>query len=495
MDWGGKVTSLGTTTLKDRSVSFGIKDGDRTKHFCVLGREGSGRPELVTQLILQDIRRGLGTLILDGSGTVTPLVLERLQGGEAERLIFLDPSDAEYPYAWNPLDDVKRLPAKERHDALVSLIAAIYQVPPSPLVTMTAEALLAKSETTLISFFELVTTVEARKKFFTNGEAVLKSFDAALAAEAETVKAVSEQGRYSGRDTLIRNLLGQKESKFTMEALEKGQIVIVDFSKIRMFPTRMNPLVRVFVRAAWIAARAAPAPIPLYLYDCLRYLDDEGIDRAFGDTKLAITVADTIAQEADRERREKALARCGAVASFATHPSDRSLIERAFYPYADSDDLSSMGRGEMIVALTIDAVRTRAFFARMAPLGARANISSQDLILGARGKYALSRTEVDTSFSTGKKNDTDGKGPKDGSFSDAFRNIFAKRAGGVTPPDPSPEPEAKKPEPSGEAAPGQKAAKKPAGASAGKDGASASDPVEVPEEDLKAMLYVRPVSA
>jgi hypothetical protein len=488
MDWGGKVTTLGMTALKEKQVRFGIKDEDRTRHLAILGRTGSGRGELVASMALQDVARGLGAVILDANGTVAPLLIDRLSSEATRRLVYLDPADAEYPYSWNPVDDVRALPEPDRHAFLATLLTELYDLPTGTFVDEGAALLLTKPGTTAITIFLIATDSEWRKAFFGDDTVALKKFEDLIAANGDALKALDEHGKYVGKDTLVRNLIGQSTSKFTLEKLPEGQIVIVDLSKIRMFPTRMSPVVRVFVAAARAAGRRAPSPVPLYLHDCLRYLDDAGIERVFSDHHLALTVADTIIQEADKDRREKALSRVGSVISFATHPSDRSIIERAFYPYADPDELTEMDAGEMIVALTIDAVRTKAFFAKAIPLGDRVNVATQDIMVASRRSYTTPRTAVDDSFRPASKDDADDKGPKDGSFSDAFRNIFAKRAGGGGPPPVMPPTEAKKPEPVPPPAPPPAPATPP-------EAPPDAKPTEIPEQDLRSLLYVTPIGA
>lgn len=483
MDWGGKVTALGTTTLNDREVTFGIKDADRVRHLSILGHLGSGRGALVVQMALQDIARGLGTLILDANGNVAPVLLERLPEGAAKRLIYLDPADAEYPYTWNPIDDVRRLAEAERVPFLADLLQEVYHVPPGAFATKCATLILAHDGTTLATPYFITVDEEWRKEFFTGNDAELAAFETVKSDNADAVKALEEYGKYVVKDTLVRNLIGQKKSKFTFEKLAEGGIVIVDFSRVRVFPTRMNPLVRIFVAAARAAARGGDTPIAVYLHDCLRYLDDAGIERAFTDSRIALTVADTMVQDADRERREKALARVGSVISFAAHPGDRSLIERAFYPYAGPDELTEMAKGEMIVALTIDAVRTKAFFAKSLALPERTVAGIQDFMVASRSTCTTPRTEVDGLF---KLADKDERGPKDGNFSDAFKNIFAKRAGAAAGSAAPPPPE----RPAPAAPPSQEASEEKVDTK----NEETKKPPEIAEEDLKALLYVIPVT-
>lgn len=480
MNWGTGITSLGTTTLKEKAVSFGIKDEDRLRHLCVLGKVGSGRGEFIAHMGFQDIERGIGTVILDASGNVAPYMVERFDESLADRLVYLDPADAERPYAWNILDDVRALPREAQVDHVTHVLEAAYERYNDRLIELVAPELIKKDEATVITFFQLVIDEAFRKKFYEgndDGLAILESF---LEENGSVIEEIEERGRYIAKDTLVRNVLGQSESKFSLTELAQGKVVIVDLSRIRMFPTRMTPIVRMFVEGALIAGTHAAQPVSLYLHDALRYLGDVEIERTFNSRSVALTVADTVIQEEDKERREQALARCGSVASFTFHPLDRPLIERAFYPYVEPEEFNELDERELVIALTIDAARTRPFFGKALPLERQRNISYQDLVDACKTKYTTSRIQVDALYKKddGKKGGK--KGP--GGFQDAFKSMFEKRAkaGAAGGPD------VKKP--NGE--------KKEAATPAPKKeaGTARAAPREVSEDTLKNMLYVKPVT-
>lgn len=484
MDWGTGTTSLGSCSLKEKPVVFGIKDEDRLKHVCVLGRNGSGRGEFISRMAFQDIARGLGLVILDANGNVGPYMLERCDPSIADRLVFLDPAEAEYPYTWNVIDDVRKLPEHVQETYLVRLLKSVYQLSSTEVVKRVAPLLLKKESTTLVTLYDLIAEEERRKEFFEKDMDELSAFGQLLQAHEQEVNDIIENGRYIAKDTLIRNLLGQSESKFSVSDIAEGKIIIVNFEKIRMYPTRMTPLVRAFVEAALMASETSTQPGVVYLQDSLRYLGDDEIERAFGSSRIALTVADTVIQESDRERREQALARCGSIASFAIHPLDRPLIERAFYPYIDPEELEHLEERELIMALTIDAVRTRPFFASSLPMDRVRTSSYQDLIVASREKYTTSRVQVDEQF---KSKDGEGRRPKKPSgFQDAFRAMFDKRAaaGGA---GQAPKPQA--------AAPKEEVDKKPeTGKVEQKPDKETPAQGEVPEDALKRMVYVPAVS-
>lgn len=507
MDWGSGITYLGATTLKERQVNFGIKDNDRLRHACILGKSGSGRAELVVQMALQDIERGIGTVLLDAGGRAAPLLIERLDPVFEEKIIYLDPSVAEYPYSWNPLDDIKILPKAVQAGYLVEFLVSLYHIERSGFVEHVARVLLEKSDTSLITFHTLVTDETFREKFFEGDEKGKEAFERELENDAAVKTVLEEEGRYVAKDTLVRNLLGQHASKFTLSQLSEGKILIIDFSHIHIFPTRMTPLVRTIVDVIRMMGAHTAAPLSLYLQDTLRYLAEPEVERLFSSKRVAVTIADSIQQEADRSLREFAISRCGSIASFATHPSDKDIIERAFYPYADSDELVRLGKGEMIVALTIDDVRARPFFAKALPLPGRKHISYQDMLVAARKKYTSPRGEIDARFKRSKgdgKNNAPSDRRRSGGFQDAFRSIMANRAqqmpGNGADKKNDTEKDAKTPaggkgkdEDKKKHDDGDDADTPPHGASGATSEPQQSVQNEVPEDVLKKLLYVRPV--
>lgn len=482
MNWGGGITALGTTALKEKSVTFGIKDEDRLRHLCIVGRQGSGRGEIIAQMALQDIARGIGTIILDVNGNLAPFLVERFDGALAERLVYLDPSDAEHPFSWNPLTDVRMLPEGARHARLKIIIAEVYGLPhESPLVAFGADALLEKQDATLVSFYQLLSDEAVRKEWFVDAGR-LGEVEALLGREAEAVKGAEERGRYIAKDTLVRNLLGQPESKFSIAGLTPGNIVIVNASGIRVYPTRVQPLVHACIEAALIGGEIDGAPRALYLHDALRYVHEGTVERIFSSRAVMLAVSDTMISEADRERRERTLARCGSLISLAMHPADRTLAERALYPYVEPEELERLQPREMVVALTVDAIRARPFFASALPVTTAVGASHQDMILASRTRFTVSRSSIDARYKPKDEQNKKKRGP--GGFQDAFKAMFEKRAkaGAGEPGSPTPSP-----------APEKAREEKPAPPQPVSGEARTETPKEVPEATLRQLLFVAPV--
>ncbi|MBY0539723.1 type IV secretion system DNA-binding domain-containing protein [Patescibacteria group bacterium] len=477
MDWGSGITYIGNTSFKGKDVNFGIKDADRLQHISLFGKTGSGRTAFLTSMILQDIKRGVGTVVLDAVGNLSELLMERLDESARARLVYIDPSDAEYPFSWNAFDDVRALPEERAIPLLAQYYVSIYRLRPSPLTDVFAEYAFRISETTLLSLYDVVTDVAFRDRLFPSESAERVRFEEALRTSEEAVETVKRNGRYLAKDTLMRNILGQRVSKFTLRSLAQGAIVIVDLSRVRMFPTRFTPSVRLFAHGVRVNSVMTPTPPSLYIHDCIRAFSDRDIEWFYTERTIAGTVSDSVFVEEDKDFREKTLARAGSVIAFSPASYDESLIERVFFPYIGTEDFHKLDTGELAVALTIDAVRSRPFFAKVLPIPPRENVSYHDIQVFSRAKNATPRHIVDQLFIKRKEPLAKDSAGDPGAFSSAFRSIFAKGGQGATPP--------------GSGAPPAVA---PTAAKVGPKVAVAADtnkePEEISEDELKQMLHV-----
>jgi hypothetical protein len=485
--WGSGVTSLGTTMLKEKRVTFGIKDADRLKHVCILGSNGSGRGDFMTRMAFQDIERSLGVVVLDAKGNVAPAMMERFDAQVTSRLIYLDPAEAEHPFSWNILNDIRRLPVETQEKRLVRILESVYQIYGNPFPALLAKDMLAHADSTLVTFYKLLSESGFRKNFFKDNTEKLGALEEAFSKYPDELALIEERGRYIGKDTLMRNVLGQVESKFSLLSLAEGAVVVVNLENIRMFPTRMAPLVRLFTEAARMSSEASAQASMLYLQDSLRHLGEQEIDTAFSSHSVAVTVADTVIKEGEHEKRERVLSRCGSIVSFKTHRLDRPLIERAFYPYVEPEEIEELGEKEFVTTLMVDGVRTRPFFGAAIALARGRSASYQDLITANRTRYTALRRDVDDSFNT--DDDEDGTPHRPAGFQDAFRAMFEKRsraAQGASAPVSAPAPQA-------EVSSVQKESKPPVSERVRMAGQSES-PLGIAEDILKQILYVPTVS-
>ena len=127
---GVAVDTRGSTELgliagdPDRRV-VRVEDERRREHMFVLGATGTGKSNLMLQVILQSIRQRRATIVMDFHGDLCEAILARLGRTHGERLVYFNAADTDHPIGLNLLasdgDQASRRVMQDR--AIQSLLA------------------------------------------------------------------------------------------------------------------------------------------------------------------------------------------------------------------------------------------------------------------------------------------------------------------------------------------------------------------------------------
>src|SRR5450631_3352328 len=86
---------------------FGIKDEDRFLHIYIIGKTGTGKSTLIESMALQDLERGKGFALIDPHGDLVERIATRAARSGRHDVIYLNASDPNQPYGYNPLRQVR----------------------------------------------------------------------------------------------------------------------------------------------------------------------------------------------------------------------------------------------------------------------------------------------------------------------------------------------------------------------------------------------------
>ncbi|MCK4821292.1 type IV secretion system DNA-binding domain-containing protein, partial [bacterium] len=81
-----------------------ISDFDRLRHIYIIGKTGTGKSELLKDLIMQDIKAGKGICFMDPHGDAIEDLLQLIPPERAEDVIYFNPGDSERPMGLNLLE-------------------------------------------------------------------------------------------------------------------------------------------------------------------------------------------------------------------------------------------------------------------------------------------------------------------------------------------------------------------------------------------------------
>ena len=87
------------------SQVFGFSAADRRRHIYAVGKTGMGKSTMLQNIVLQDIFAGNGVCLIDPHGDSVEYILDRIPGHRHQDVIYLSPSDFEFPIGLNVLEN------------------------------------------------------------------------------------------------------------------------------------------------------------------------------------------------------------------------------------------------------------------------------------------------------------------------------------------------------------------------------------------------------
>lgn len=120
-----KITYFGETDFRSKKTRFGIKAKDRTRHMYIIGKTGMGKSTLLENLAIQDIQNDEGIIFIDPHGSTAAKLLEYVPRHRIDDVVYFAPHDAEYPIAFNVLEQV---PREKRNAVAGGLISAFKKI-------------------------------------------------------------------------------------------------------------------------------------------------------------------------------------------------------------------------------------------------------------------------------------------------------------------------------------------------------------------------------
>ncbi|WP_439695167.1 type IV secretion system DNA-binding domain-containing protein [Mucilaginibacter sp. AW1-7] len=99
----GLPYALGVNEHQGKAASVGLGIEHRLRHIHIIGGTGTGKSTLLANLIRRDIISGTGCCVLDPHGDLIDAMLKAIPRERTGDVLLIDPSDSEFPVAFNIL--------------------------------------------------------------------------------------------------------------------------------------------------------------------------------------------------------------------------------------------------------------------------------------------------------------------------------------------------------------------------------------------------------
>lgn len=376
-------TLLGRTNFRGTTQEFGIKTTDRRRHIYIIGKTGMGKSTLLENMIFSDIRSGKGVAVVDPHGDLADRILDFVPSHRTNDVILFDPSDRDFPVAFNMLENIDPAYNTIVASGLVGIFKKIYAESWGPrlehILRNTILGLLEYPNTTMLGITRILQDSEFRHRVVKKiQDPIVKSFwvnefermEPRMRSEAIS-PILNKVGQFLS-SPIIRNIVGQPKSSFNLRfAMDNKKIVIVNLSKGKIGEDNSSLLGSMIITKFQLDAMSR-ANIPekdrvdFYLYvDEFQNFATESFATILSEARkyrLNLTMANQYIAQMSEEVCDAVFGNVGTLVSFQVGFDDAEPITGQFG--GDETmvaDLVALSVGNTYMRLLIDGMPTPVF--------------------------------------------------------------------------------------------------------------------------------------
>jgi len=420
-----KVTYIGKIDYRNKQLTFGVKENDRTKHTYIIGKSGMGKSVLIENLVIQDINNGEGVFVIDPHGSLAEKLLDHIPESRIKDVVYFAPFDGEYPMGLNMLEKVS---AEKRYLLANGMMSAFKKIftDGDGKGTFSARmeyvlnniilALLENEGQTLLGVNRMLFDKEYRKFIVSNvTDPTVKDFwvneyanytDKTAQELAPSIQ--NKIGQFIS-NPLIRNIIGQKKTSFdARKMMDEKKIFIVNLSKGKVGEGNANLLGSLLITKIYLAAMSR-ADVDTYAQEklppCYFYVDEfqnfanESFASILSEArkyKLALTVAHQYIEQMTDDVKAAVFGNVGTMITFRVGATDAEVFEKEFAPYFILDDFVNLSAYQIYIRLMIDGQGSKPFSAKtLPPIQKQAQSHMQSVIAYSRATYAKQKFLVE----------------------------------------------------------------------------------------------------
>ncbi len=410
------TTIVGKTDFRNEERNFGIKIKDRALHVYVLGKTGTGKSTLLSNLIIDDIIKGRGVAVVDPHGDLINDVMEYIPESRINDVVYFSPADRDYPIGFNLLESVDPEYKNIVASGIVGIFKKIFGESWGPrleyILRNVVLGLLDYPGATMLSIIKVLTDTKFRrgviekisdpviKDFFLNE---YEKYDQKFRTEA-VAPIQNKVGQFLS-STIIRNIVGQEESTIDIRKLmDEQKILLVDLSMGKIGEDNSALLGSMLITKIQMAAMSrADMPkqlrVPFYLYvdefqnfatDSFAVILSEA--RKYG---LSLMMANQYIAQMPENVANAVFGNVGTIIAFRVGAQDAEGLQREFMPVFEANDLINQDNYNIYIKMAIDGITSSPFSSKtILPIYEKtdniANITEQSRI-----KYSKPREEVE----------------------------------------------------------------------------------------------------
>ena len=414
----GDVTIFGETDYRGHKVNFGLKRGDRARHFYLLGKTGAGKSTLFKNMFISDVLAGDGACFIDAHGDTVEELLDYIPPNRIDDVIYFNPTDIENPVGFNLLE----LKDKSQRDLIADGVVEVFKKQFGDswgprlqyILTNTVATALEAQGITLLAVIRMLTDINYRKfilkqvhdpilyKFWVEEFAQMSQNPRLLAEAVSPIQ--NKVGRFIS-SAVTRNIVGQVKSTIDLrEIMDNRKILLVNLAQGKLGEETASLLGGMIItRLQATAMERVDIPFEerkdFFLYvDEFQNFATDSFAKILSEArkyKLNLIMTNQYIDQLPLTVRQAIFGNVGTLGSFVVSQADASILEKEFAPVVSADDLVSLDAFSMYVKLCIDGMTSTPFSAKSLPLRYEKFHLKDEIVQKSREKYGVPRAEIE----------------------------------------------------------------------------------------------------
>jgi len=420
------ITYFARTNFRSTDEIFGIKRKDRRQHMYILGKSGTGKSVLLSNLIVQNIENGEGVCVVDPHGELVEEILHLIPDHRVKDVIYFNPADADFHIGFNVIQvdnpKYKHLVASGLMGIFTKIWANAWSSRMEYILNNSILALLDTPGSTLLGIPRLLVDKDYRQMIIGNlKDPVVKAFWVHEYEQwrdqfrNEAIAPIQNKVGQFLSTSIIRNVVGQQKSTIDIfKIMNEGKIFLVNVSKGRIGEDNSALLGGMIITKIQLAAMER-VRIPeeerkdFYLYvDEFQNFATDSFANILSEARkyrLNLTIAHQYTAQLENKDgskvRDAVFGNVGTMIIFRVGADDADFLEKEFEPEFMAQDLVNLPNYSIYLKLMIDGVTSRPFSATtLPPMKVDLSKGVKDKIIeSSRKLYTKPRKEVEDEIS------------------------------------------------------------------------------------------------
>ncbi|MDR3519665.1 MAG: type IV secretion system DNA-binding domain-containing protein [Candidatus Pacebacteria bacterium] len=423
IEMGQQGIVIGVNSYRGRDTEIHLAREDRMRHFYVIGQTGTGKTNIMLNMITQDIRNGDGCCYIDPHGTDIQTILSRIPPERIDDVIYFDPAYTARPMGLNMLEYDPKYP--EQKTFVVNEMMGIF----NKLFDMKVgggamfeqyfrnSAFLVmedpESGSTLLEITRVLADKEFRDlKLSRCKNPIIKQFW--ISAEQTTgdqslanfVPYISSKFDNFISNDIMRPVVLQQNSVFNFrKIMDEKKILLVNLSKGRLGDINANLIGLVLVGKIQMAALSRVDMFGKPMNDFYLYIDEfqnvttDSIASILSEARkyrLSLNIAHQYIAQLEDNIKNAVFGNVGSMAVFRVGTEDATFLEPRFKPQFSASDITKLDNYNAYVNMLVNGQPTKPFNIKTLP---PEKGSSMDVVDSLKQlsyeKYGRDREEVE----------------------------------------------------------------------------------------------------